>query len=173
MAWAGEHRRPVGMVERFGARPMKLGTHEACGDNSWLGLWRLLRLRWLGLRLGFWLGLQCLLRFRQRFNLGLRLGLVCLGRRGLLRPPLYYQFVANHAQEFHRIRTSHLLSKSNDDNCQLYARQTKPRSFPHLEFITPRSNLGVWSWLSVGVVEDLGDGLHLNILRMFLHWLSS
>lgn len=44
---------------------------------------------------------------------------------------------------------------------------------PHLEFITPRSNLGVWSWPPVGVVEDLGDGPYLNILRMFLRWLSS
>ena len=49
------------------------------------------------------------------------------------------------------------------------SRTTDPtRSFPHLEFITQQPNLVVRIWLPVDIVDYLGDGLQLNIVRMFL-----
>lgn len=118
----------------------------------------LLRLCCLGLRLGHWL----------------RLYLTCRGCSSLLHLILLHQFGADEVQELPRIRTSYLLSDPNHDRLrQSHVRWTLQESFPHLELVTPRSDLGVRVWLPVDVLEDLGDGLHLNILRMFLRRLSS
>jgi len=149
---------------------MKLESYGICGDTRQFGLGWLLRLCWLELRLGFRLRLQRLLGFRRGFSLGLRLRLVRLRCRDLLRLPLFHQFGTNDAHETPGIRTSHLLSNPNHTrSCQSHTQTTdSTRKFPHLEFITPRSNLWVRGRPSVGVLEDLCDGLHLNLLRMFL-----
>ena len=52
-------------------------------------------------------------------------------------------------------------------------RRTQLGGFPHLETITPRSDLVVRSWLPVDVLEDLIDDPHLDPLLMFLRRISS